>query len=75
MSRRILIVDDERLARQRILRFIKERGEKHVTEEATHGLDALAKIPLFQPDIIFLDIAMPGLRPTTSAGAHRLAAP
>ncbi len=61
MPKRILIVDDERLARQRVARFIRDRNENHVLAEASHGLDALGKIPLFLPDIIFLDIAMPGM--------------
>lgn len=61
MSKRILVVDDERLARQRIVRFIRERNQGHAIGEAIHGMDALEKIPLFSPDIILLDIAMPGL--------------
>ncbi|MEW6207813.1 MAG: LytTR family DNA-binding domain-containing protein [Acidobacteriota bacterium] len=59
--RRILIVDDEPLARQRIARYLAQRRLPLVIEEAESGLRAVELIAEFRPDIIFLDVEMPGL--------------
>lgn len=61
MSFKILIVDDEKLARQRILRFLRESKTEATIEEAENGITAIDKIKAFSPDIVFLDIQMPGL--------------
>lgn len=58
---KILVVDDESLARQRLLRFIKESGQDVITAEAENGIVAIEKIKSFEPHIVFLDIQMPGL--------------
>ncbi len=60
-NRRILIVDDEELARQRLRRFIAEAGSDFIVAEADGGLNAVAAIRDFQPEILFLDVEMPGL--------------
>jgi two-component system LytT family response regulator len=60
-AKRILIVDDEELARQRIARFLQQGAIVFVVEEAESGLEAVGKIISFQPDIVFLDVEMPGL--------------
>jgi two-component system LytT family response regulator len=58
---RTLIVDDETLAR----RGLKLRLEKHqgveLLGECRNGREALASIPELEPDLVFLDIQMPGL--------------
>jgi len=67
--KRILIVDDEALARQRVARYLRqlrpdpgtEFAPEFVIEEAESGIDAVAMIQGFRPDIIFLDVEMPGL--------------
>lgn len=59
--RRILIVDDEPLARQRIARYLAQRSLPFVIEEAESGLRAVELITEFEPDIVFLDVEMPGL--------------
>ncbi len=59
---RIIIVDDEELARLS-LRTLLERyvGEElRVIAEATNLLDAVQYIRRFQPDVVFLDVDMPG---------------
>ncbi|MGE0528177.1 MAG: LytR/AlgR family response regulator transcription factor [Bdellovibrionales bacterium] len=61
MSKRVLIVDDEKLARDRITRLISELGYDFDISEADSGLAALEKMPSIQPEILFLDIQMPGL--------------
>jgi two-component system LytT family response regulator len=56
-----LIVDDEPLARQRIRRYLSQSGHEFVTEEAESGLKAVEAIDQFEPDVVFLDVEMPGL--------------
>ncbi len=55
-----LIVDDERLARVELKRLLTPFKEINVVGEAVNAEDALNKITELSPDIIFLDIQMPG---------------
>ena len=55
-----IIVDDERLARNELRKILKEFPEIEVIEEAVNAEDAHEKIELLQPELIFLDIQMPG---------------
>jgi len=59
MSKRILIVDDEKIARDRMLRFLKSYPEKLEIFEASNGPETLSAIETKKPDVIFLDIQMP----------------
>jgi len=60
MSRvRALIVDDEPLARTRLQRLLRQRGDVDVVGSASDGDEALKKIAALAPDLIFLDIQMP----------------
>jgi two-component system, LytTR family, response regulator len=61
MKLRCLIVDDEPLARAGIKYLLSLQQQFEVTAEADNGNDALRLAELLQPDIIFLDIQMPGL--------------
>lgn len=59
---KILIVDDEPLARERLHSMVDEIGEQYeVVGEAGNGKDALAAITAKKPDIVLLDIHMPGM--------------
>lgn len=58
---RIMIIDDESLARERLRRFVEEQGEHEVIGEAASGTEALQKIDAMKPDLILLDIRMPGM--------------
>lgn len=58
---RILIVDDESLARERIKRILQEQNEHEVLGEAANGQEALQKIDVLHPDVVLLDIRMPGI--------------
>lgn len=58
---RILIVDDENLARERIHRLIDDMAEHDVVGEAGGGVEALQKIDALNPDVVILDIRMPGM--------------
>ncbi len=55
-----IIVDDERLARAELNKLLKEHPEVEVIAEASNVNEALLKIEEFNPDLIFLDIQMPG---------------
>jgi two-component system, LytTR family, response regulator AlgR len=56
----ILIVDDEALARQRLLRMVEKIDGFSVVAEADNAEDALVAITQHDPDIVLLDIRMPG---------------
>ncbi|WP_019603701.1 LytR/AlgR family response regulator transcription factor [Teredinibacter turnerae] len=56
----MLIVDDEPLARQRLIRMIEQLDGYEVVGEASNGVDAVAAVDKFDPDIVLLDIRMPG---------------
>jgi DNA-binding LytR/AlgR family response regulator len=61
MVMRSLIADDEPGARARLARLLKSYPDIVIAGEAQDGLDALEKIEKVQPDLLFLDIQMPGL--------------
>ena len=56
-----LIVDDERLARLELRRVLAAHPEVEIVGEARHAEEALDLIPKLAPDLIFLDIQMPGM--------------
>lgn len=55
-----LIIDDERLARVELRRLLTPFKEINIVDEAVNAEDALNKISELSPDLIFLDIQMPG---------------
>jgi two-component system response regulator LytT len=56
-----LIVDDEQLARQELSYLLQDFPEIGILQTATNGLEALKLIEEFDPDLVFLDVQMPGL--------------
>lgn len=58
---KIIIVDDEPLARSRLLAMITELDAGEVVGEADNGADALRLVEQVAPDIVLLDIRMPGM--------------
>lgn len=58
---RVLVVDDEPTARRRIVRLLSEIAGVTVIGECNCGRDALHAVRMKAPDLVFLDIAMPGL--------------
>jgi two-component system, LytTR family, response regulator len=57
---RVLIVDDERLARSELKRLLKVFPEISIVGEARNADEAAEKIEELRPDLLFLDIQMPG---------------
>lgn len=57
----VLIVDDEQLARQRLRKLISDAAGYQIIGEAETGEDALRKTQTTQPDVVLMDIRMPGM--------------
>lgn len=64
-----LVVDDEAPARRRLARMLEEAGVE-VAGEAEDGEDALRQARALGPDVVFLDIRMPGVDGMTLAQTH-----
>jgi two-component system LytT family response regulator len=58
---RAIIVDDEDLARERIRQLLRNHPDIEIMEECRNGTEASLAIGRLKPDLVFLDIAMPGL--------------
>lgn len=58
---RTIIIDDERLAREELKSLLKDYHEIEIIDEAKNGEEGIQKIKEHKPDLIFLDINMPGL--------------
>lgn len=58
---KILIVDDEPLARERIREMLKNEPQVEIIEEAKNGEEAIKHVRALKPDIVFLDIQMPDM--------------
>jgi DNA-binding LytR/AlgR family response regulator len=58
---RSLLIDDEPNARNRLRRLLRTEVRIEIVGEAKDGLEAIAEIERLRPDLIFLDIQMPGL--------------
>ncbi|MBO0719848.1 MAG: response regulator transcription factor [Blastocatellia bacterium] len=58
---RVVIVDDENPARRKIIRFLAAEEDFEVAGEAGTGLEAVRLIETQGPDLVFLDVQMPGL--------------
>ncbi len=57
-----VVADDERLMREQIIDRLKEAWpELLIVGEASNGREAVALVQSLEPDIVFLDISMPGM--------------
>jgi two-component system LytT family response regulator/two-component system response regulator LytT len=61
MDIRTVLVDDEQLARDELGYLLGQSGGVEVIAQAGNGLEALDTIGRLQPDLVFLDVQMPGL--------------
>src|SRR5579864_2092723 len=61
MDLRAVLVDDEQLARDELGYLLGQVGGVEVIGQAGNGLEALTTIDRLQPDVVFLDVQMPGL--------------
>jgi two-component system response regulator LytT len=56
-----LIIDDEPLARQELLYLLESAGDVEVVGQGSNGIEAVELIRAHKPDVVFLDVQMPGL--------------
>ena len=61
MTQRVLIVDDEAPARERLRRLVVELGGVEVAAEAANGEQAVRLAGELHPDVVLLDVRMPGM--------------
>ncbi len=61
MSTTCIIVDDEKLARDLLKEYLESYTDIELLAEAEQGTEAVEKIDKFKPDIVFLDVQMPGM--------------
>jgi len=61
MKLRAIIVDDEPLGRERVRTLLKDEADVEVVAEAASGPDAVGAVRKHAPDLLFLDVQMPGM--------------
>lgn len=61
MTLRALVVDDEPLARERLVALLRELGQVEVVGEAGSAGEALQRVDELAPDVLYLDVRMPGM--------------
>jgi DNA-binding LytR/AlgR family response regulator len=61
MSLTALIIDDEPLARQELQFLLEDVGGTEILAQGTNGIEAVELIRSHKPDLLFLDVQMPGL--------------
>ncbi|WP_020558334.1 LytR/AlgR family response regulator transcription factor [Thiofilum flexile] len=61
MAIKVLVVDDEEYARERILGLLSKTSDYEVCAEAENGAEAISLVERLQPEIVLMDISMPGM--------------
>jgi two-component system, LytTR family, response regulator len=61
MDLRAVVVDDEQPARDELCYLLEQAGGVEIVGQAGDGPDALAAVERLEPDVVFLDVQMPGL--------------
>ena len=61
MTLKALIVDDEQLARDELQYLLGSIEDVEVVAQGKNGIEAIEMVPRFEPDVVFLDVQMPGL--------------
>ncbi|MFC5449627.1 LytR/AlgR family response regulator transcription factor [Paenibacillus aestuarii] len=58
---KVMIAEDERLARDELLYLLSQERDVELLPYAANGIELLEQAQLYRPDVVFLDIHMPGL--------------
>jgi two-component system LytT family response regulator/two-component system response regulator LytT len=58
---RVIVVDDEQLAREELCYQLDQVGDIDIVGQAGNGVEALSTVDRLLPDLVFLDVQMPGL--------------
>jgi len=58
---KVRVVDDEKLARERLMRMVGTMNDYEIAGEAASGTEAVSRAMELEPDIVLLDIRMPGM--------------
>ena len=61
MSLRVVLVDDEPLARERLRTLLETEADVELVAECADGVEAVAAVRSGRPDLVFLDVQMPGM--------------
>jgi DNA-binding NarL/FixJ family response regulator len=75
MPARLLIVDDHEFVRIGVRMLFANNDSFEVCGEAPNGAEAIRMIPELSPDVVILDLSMPGLNGFETAAQMRLIAP
>jgi two-component system LytT family response regulator len=61
MPLQVVIADDEVLARQKLLQLLRDEADVEVVGEGANALETIDLVQLTQPDVLLLDVRMPGM--------------
>ena len=61
MTLKALIIDDEQLARDELQYLLSSIEDVEVVAQGKNGIEAISLVPRLEPDVLFLDVQMPGL--------------
>jgi len=75
MPNTVLIVDDSDLLRRVLKEFLAKHAGAEAFEEATDGRHAIVQVQASKPDLIILDLSMPGMSGYTAAAELKKLAP
>jgi DNA-binding NarL/FixJ family response regulator len=75
MPARLLIVDDHEVVRKGVRTLFAHNDSFEVCGEAQNGMEAIRMVPELSPDLVILDLSMPGMNGFETAAKIRLIAP
>jgi DNA-binding NarL/FixJ family response regulator len=75
MPARLLIVDDHEVVRKGVRTLFANNDSFEVCGEAQNGMEAIRMVPELSPDVVILDLSMPGMNGFETAAKIRLIAP